>query len=425
MNDVIIKVENLNKTFKLYNHPKDRLKEALSPFRKKYHHEYHALKDISFEIKKGESTGILGKNGAGKSTLLKILTGVLTPTSGKVTVTGRISALLELGSGFNPELSGLENIFFQGAIIGFTRMEMERKLPEIVEFADIGEFIYQPVKTYSSGMFARLAFSISINVDPDVLIVDEALSVGDELFQRKCFSQIERMKKRGVAILLVSHSTSAIVEVCSRAILIQDGCLVKEGLSKKVVGYYQRLLNNSFVDGKDKKKAENDIDHCTDQVSYFDPGLISQSMISYHSNGANIANVKVINSENQRVNFLKKGEIYSYSYEVIFSDNATNVVCGMLIKTVSGIELGGATNAGDSSKKIASVRAGEKIRVNFLFTCSLNPGSYFFNAGVRGSINGEEVYLHRILDAVIVKVLPSENSSSTGYIDFNCSFSLY
>lgn len=224
-NQVIIKVENLCKNFKLYTRPKHRLLEALHPLRKTYHHEFHALKDVSFEINKGESIGILGKNGAGKSTLLKILTGVLTPTSGSVEVNGRVAALLELGSGFNPELSGLENIYFQGAIIGFAKNEMENKVKEIVDFADIGEFIDQPVKTYSSGMFARLAFSIAINIDPEILIVDEALGVGDIKFQQKCIMKMKEFFGKKT-VLFVSHDLLQVKNFCSKAMWFENGQLV-------------------------------------------------------------------------------------------------------------------------------------------------------------------------------------------------------
>lgn len=238
--DVIIKVKNLSKTFKLYQSPKHRLLEALHPFRKKYHHEYHALKDISFEIKKGESVGILGKNGAGKSTLLKILTGVMGPTTGAVKLNGRIAALLELGSGFNPELSGMENIFFQGAIIGISKDEMADKVKEIVEFADIGEFIDQPVKTYSSGMFARLAFSIAINVDPDILIVDEALSVGDMRFQVKCMSKMKKLQDEKKVIIYVSHDMDSIKNLCQTAIYLDSGRILSFGTGPEIAEQYIR-----------------------------------------------------------------------------------------------------------------------------------------------------------------------------------------
>lgn len=248
MSETIIKVENLCKTFKLYNSPKYRLVEALHPLRRKFHHEYQALENISFEIKKGQSVGILGRNGAGKSTLLKLLTGVLTPTSGTVEVKGRIAALLELGSGFNPELSGIDNIYFQGAILGFLKDEMDAKVKEIIEFADIGEYISQPVKSYSSGMFARLAFSIAISVDPDVLIIDEALSVGDFSFQQKCFRKLKQLKEAGKNIIFVSHDTSAIQAFCDECIYLKLGNLQAYGESSEVINlYYSHQVESENV----------------------------------------------------------------------------------------------------------------------------------------------------------------------------------
>lgn len=226
-NSIAIKISHLTKVYKLYDKPIDRLKESLHPLKKQYHKEFYALNDMSFEIKKGETVGIIGKNGAGKSTLLKIITGVLTPTSGSVHVNGRIASLLELGAGFNPEYTGMENIYFQGSLMGYTRDEMENKIDDIIQFADIGHFIHQPVKMYSSGMFARLAFAVVINVDPDILIVDEALSVGDFAFQFKCFQKFQAFQKAGKTILFVSHNAQQIIQYCNQAMLIHGGKLVK------------------------------------------------------------------------------------------------------------------------------------------------------------------------------------------------------
>ena len=222
-NDIAIKVKNVTKVYHLYDKPQDRFKEALHPFRKSYHHDFYATNDISFEIKKGETVGIIGKNGAGKSTLLKMITGVLTPTSGNIQVNGKIASLLELGAGFNPEMTGLENIYLNGTLMGFSQQEMEPKIEAILEFADIGEFIHQPVKVYSSGMFARLAFSVAINVEPDILIVDEVLSVGDARFQGKSIKRMEEIKNTGTTILFVSHAIEQIKRFCTSSIWIDNG----------------------------------------------------------------------------------------------------------------------------------------------------------------------------------------------------------
>lgn len=225
MTDTAIEVRGLTKRYKLYDKPIDRLKESLNPFKKRYHKDFYALDDVSFSIKKGETIGIIGKNGAGKSTLLKIITGVLTPTKGEVIVNGRISSLLELGAGFNPEYTGMENIYLQGTLMGYNREEMENKVDEILAFADIGDFIHQTVKMYSSGMFARLAFAVAINVEPDILIIDEALSVGDVRFQRKCFAKMEEISKRGVTIVFVSHDLETVKTFTEKALFILDGKL--------------------------------------------------------------------------------------------------------------------------------------------------------------------------------------------------------
>jgi len=221
--DIAIKVERLSKVYKLYHSPLDRLKEALSPIRRKYHHDFHALNEVSFELKKGETVGIIGRNGSGKSTLLKTITGVLTPSSGSVQVNGRLSALLELGAGFNPELTGIENVYFNGTLMGVSREEMENRLDSILAFADIGEFVHQPVKSYSSGMFVRLAFAVAVCVDPEILIVDEALAVGDIAFQQKCLDRLGALKEKGATILLVTHDIMLTRNYCDYVVYLRDG----------------------------------------------------------------------------------------------------------------------------------------------------------------------------------------------------------
>ncbi|MBS3200971.1 ABC transporter ATP-binding protein [Turicibacter bilis] len=240
--DSIIKIEHMDKVYKMYASNTDRLKEALHPFKKKYSHAHYALKDINLEIKQGESVGLLGTNGSGKSTLLKIITGVLTPSNGKVVVDGKVSALLELGAGFNPEYTGLENIYLNGSMMGYTREEIDQKVNGIIDFADIGEFIHQPVKTYSSGMFARLAFSVAISVEPEILIVDEALSVGDSKFQIKCIEKMEQIKSQGTTVLFVSHGIEQIRRFCDRAVWIEKGNLKAAGPVNDICDLYENYL---------------------------------------------------------------------------------------------------------------------------------------------------------------------------------------
>ncbi|MGN0328175.1 MAG: ABC transporter ATP-binding protein [Lachnospira sp.] len=253
-----IEVENLTKVYKLYDKPSDRLKEALRPGNKSYHRDFYALKDLSFKIKPGETIGFVGKNGSGKSTLLKLLTEVLTPTSGTLKINGKVSALLELGAGFNNEYTGIENIYLNGTIMGYSREEMDKKIDDIVKFADIGDYIYQPVKTYSSGMFVRLAFAVAINVEPDILIVDEALAVGDVRFQLKCMDKFLEFKKKGITILYVSHDVNSIKRFCTRAIWINEGHMEADGDVDTITDKYLDYLKRLDAEDVDKDKTVDD-----------------------------------------------------------------------------------------------------------------------------------------------------------------------
>ncbi len=241
-----IHVEGLNKVYKLYDHNRDRLFDSLGLARKKRFREHYALRGVDLDVQKGECVGIIGTNGSGKSTILKIITGVLNATSGQVQVNGRISALLELGAGFNMEYNGIENVYLNGTMIGFSEKEIDEKLQDILDFADIGEYVYQPVKTYSSGMFVRLAFAVAINIDPEILIVDEALSVGDVFFQAKCYHKFEEFKKQGKTILFVSHDLSAISKYCDRAVLLNQGVKLGEGSPKDMIDAYKRVLVGQY-----------------------------------------------------------------------------------------------------------------------------------------------------------------------------------
>ena len=247
-----IDVRDVTKIYKLYDKPIDRLKESLNPFHKNYHRDFYALSHISFQVKKGETVGIIGTNGSGKSTILKIITGVLTPTTGTAKVDGVISALLELGAGFNMDYTGIENIYMNGTMMGFSRKEMDGKLQDILDFADIGDFVYQPVKTYSSGMFVRLAFALAINVDPEILIVDEALSVGDVFFQAKCYRRMEEIRKNGTTILMVTHDMGSIIKYCDRVVLLNKGEFVAEGAPGRMVDMYKKILAGQMDSLKDE-----------------------------------------------------------------------------------------------------------------------------------------------------------------------------
>ena len=294
-NKKVIQVKDLTKMYKLYDKPSDRLKEALGLTRKKLYKEHYALHDVNFDIYEGECVGIIGTNGSGKSTILKIITGVLTPTAGEVKVDGRISALLELGAGFNMEYSGLENVYLNGTMIGFSKEEIDARLNDILEFADIGDFIHQPVKTYSSGMFVRLAFAVAINIDPEILVVDEALSVGDVFFQAKCYHKFEEFKKQGKTILFVSHDLGSVSKYCDRVILLNKGVKMDEGSPKQMVDLYKQLL----VGQNPVKQNESD---STEQIVAEDSeGLgdfqVNPNMLEYGSRIAEITDFRVIDDK--------------------------------------------------------------------------------------------------------------------------------
>lgn len=439
--DIAIQVESLSKCFHIYDKPRDRLLQMISRGQKQYFREFWALRDVSLTIKKGETIGIIGRNGSGKSTLLQIICGTLTPTSGHVQTTGRIAALLELGSGFNPDFSGRENVYMNAAVLGLTKHETDARFAEIEAFAEIGDFIDQPVKSYSSGMMVRLAFSVAINVDPQILIVDEALSVGDELFQRKCFARIEAIKASGATILFVSHSGSTIVELCDRAILLDSGDKLTEGAPKSVIGKYQKLLyapadkieairtaisepaNLKAVaaDAHTLSAQESKSNKASDELDeFFDPHLKSQSALSYESHGVTIQSPQIFNLAGEQVNCLKRGWTYRYTYEAHFSVAATGVRFGMMIKTLAGVELGGASSATNLQDTLAYVNSGAIVQVEFSFECNLNPGTYFLNAGALGATGEHETYLHRLLDACLFRVLPVTGQTATGMVDFKC-----
>ena len=251
-----ISVKGVTKVYQLYDKPIDRLKEAMSIRKKNYHKDFFALDEVSFDVGKGQTVGIIGTNGSGKSTILKIITGVLSPTKGTVEVNGKISALLELGAGFNSEYTGIENIYMNGTMMGYTKEEMDAKLPEILEFADIGDFVYQPVKTYSSGMFVRLAFALAINVEPEILIVDEALSVGDVFFQAKCFRKMDEIRKKGTTVLMVTHDMGSVIKYCEKVVLLNRGHFVAEGPAGEMVDLYKKILANQLDDETDNNQLD-------------------------------------------------------------------------------------------------------------------------------------------------------------------------
>ncbi len=322
-----IEVENLSKVYKLYDKPSDRLKEALSPVKKCYHKDFYALRDLNFKIKPGETVGFVGKNGSGKSTLLKLLTEVLTPTEGSLKINGKVSALLELGAGFNNEYTGMENIYLNGTIMGYSREEMDKRVDDIVKFADIGEYINQPVKTYSSGMFVRLAFAVAINVEPDILIVDEALAVGDVRFQLKCMDKFLEFKEKGITILYVSHDINSIKRFCTRAIWINEGHLEADGdvdlITDKYLDYLKMLDAQSEEKDDAKDNTGNDV---AKSVAEGERDLESTVEI------AEVVSLKIMNSRGEETEEIEHGEKVSLTLTYYVNDTTIkNPVVGIAL----------------------------------------------------------------------------------------------
>ena len=405
MNNIAIKVSNLTKVYKLYDKPIDRLKESLHPLKKQYHKDFYALNDVSFEIKKGETVGIIGKNGAGKSTLLKIITGVLTPSSGHVHTNGRISSLLELGAGFNPDYTGVENIYLQGTLMGYSHNEMESKIDEILAFADIGDFVHQPVKMYSSGMFARLAFAVAINVEPDILIVDEALSVGDMAFQAKCFNKFKEFQKLNKTILFVTHSIDLIIKYCQSAILISDGKKLLQGDTKSATEMFRKIMV-STIPKEIKEVDENEITNI-DNISAHDLRFqlpLNPDASIYGSMEAEIIDFAIFNEEKKITNHLKHNEYYTILMTVRFNQDIVDPIFAYTFKSVDGMELTG-TNSNNLNEVFGKIPKGEIITVKFTQKMILNSGAYFLALGCTKYENDKLKVFHRIYDAVLVDVV--------------------
>jgi len=372
--DIAISIKQLNKAYKLYNSPKDRMKEALHPLRKKYHHDFYALDDICLDVTKGETLGIIGKNGSGKSTLLKIITGVLTPTSGSVDINGRISALLELGAGFSPELSGIENIYFNGTIMGYTTDEINSKLDDILAFADIGEFIYQPVKTYSSGMFVRLAFAVAINVEPEILIVDEALSVGDLRFQAKCFKKIEQLQKKGTTILFVSHDLGTVRAYCTKAILLDQGKIIDFGNTDDVCTKFHLKIRAEQVKEEEKNPAVNkDI---------------------LNDTSGEIVSVAFFDEQDNELDTFEAGSMLTAKITVKAYEEIMHPAVSVSLQNMQGINLLGMTTFYQNFP-VTKLENGEIRVFEFKFKLSLNAGSFLVTSGFADQTDFDVV---RILD---------------------------
>lgn len=436
-----IQVQDVTKVYRLYDKPIDRLKESLSLSHRNYHKDFFALNGISFKVKKGETVGIIGTNGSGKSTILKIITGVLSPTSGKVQVDGVISALLELGAGFNMDYTGIENIYMNGTMMGFSRRDMEEKLRDILDFADIGDFVYQPVKTYSSGMFVRLAFALAINVEPEILIVDEALSVGDVFFQSKCYRRMEEIRQNGTTILMVTHDMGSVIKYCDRVVLLNKGNYVAEGAPGKMVDLYKKILANQMDDLETELGEMNDFSGGMDSKGWrkasagseeamADKGTagaektsagrassglmkdhltINPNRTEYGDGRAEIYDLGMFDERGNLTNLLLKGEYFTIREKIRFQAELQAPIFTYTIKDKKGAELSG-TNTMFEGTEIHAVKAGDEYEVNFRQKMTLQGGEYLLSMSCTGFEQGEHTVYHRLYDVANITVISNKNT---------------
>ena len=422
-----IDVRDVTKIYKLYDKPIDRLKESLNPLHRNYHRDFYALNHISFQVKKGETVGIIGTNGSGKSTILKIITGVLTPTTGTVQVDGVISALLELGAGFNMDYTGIENIYMNGTMMGFSRKEMDEKLQDILDFADIGDFVYQPVKTYSSGMFVRLAFALAINVDPEILIVDEALSVGDVFFQAKCYRRMEEIRKSGTTILMVTHDMGSIIKYCDKVVLLNRGEFVAEGAPGRMVDLYKKILAGQMESLKEELEEMNDFsgDSVSGGGALEDKefkkeetrgGGLMKDKIAVNANrteyGDGRAEIFDFGLEDQRgnlSNLILKGEMFTIREKIRFFADIKAPIFTYTIKDKKGTSLTG-TNTMYEGADIKPVKNGDVYEVSFTQKMTLQGGEYLLSMSCTGFEGEEHVVYHRLYDVASITVISNKNT---------------
>ncbi len=424
-----ISVKDVTKVYRLYDRPIDRLKESLSVSHKSYHKDFFALNTISFAVEKGQTVGIIGTNGSGKSTILKIITGVLTPTSGQVEVKGKISALLELGAGFNMDYTGIENIYMNGTMMGYSKKEMDEKLQEILDFAEIGDFVYQPVKTYSSGMFVRLAFALAINVEPEILIVDEALSVGDVFFQAKCYRRMEEIRKSGTTILMVTHDMGSIIKYCDKVVLLNKGEFIAEGSAGQMVDMYKKILAGKLDSLMEELQKEREIVlHEVGQgaaeeeeipMSDFSAGIhdglmkeqitINENRTEYGDGRAEIYDLGLFDQRGNLTNLLLKGEMFTIREHIRFHASIESPIFTYTIKDKKGTELSG-TNTMYEGTEIMPVKDGDEYKVEFKQKMTLQGGEYLLSMSCTGFEQGEHVVYHRLYDVANITVISNKNT---------------
>lgn len=429
MSEYAIQVKNVSKMYKLYDRNRDRIMDAFGLSKAPRYHEHYALHDLNFSVKKGETVGIIGTNGAGKSTILKIITGVLNPTDGEVDINGRISALLELGAGFNMEYTGIENIYLNGTMIGFSREEIDKKLDDILKFADIGDFVYQPVKTYSSGMFVRLAFAVAINIDPEILIVDEALSVGDVFFQAKCYKKFEDFKRLGKTILFVSHDLGSVAKYCDRVVLLNKGTKIAEGNPKQMIGMYKKLLVNQLeLDERTQEMVMEDeqehnrinspvFDNTSDKVELWkNQYKINPALDEYGNGKAHIIDFAVRDEEGTITSSIEKGTRFSILSEVKFEDTVQNPIFTYTFKNIQGTAITG-TNTMYEKQEIDVANAGDVYLCEFNQEMNLQGGEYLLSISCTGYRDGDFTVYHRLYDVINISVVSDKNT--VGFYDMN------
>ncbi|TKU27765.1 ABC transporter ATP-binding protein [Citrobacter sp. wls618] len=419
--EISISIENVSKVYEMYDNPRERLLQLFSSS-KKYYKEFWALKNINFHLRKGETVGILGRNGSGKSTLLQIIAGTLEATQGCVTTSGVVAALLELGSGFNPDFTGRENIYLNGSILGFSREQMDNRIDEIIAFADIGQHLDQPVKTYSSGMAVRLAFAVQACIEPQIFIVDEALAVGDEKFQRKCYDYIEKLRKKGCSILLVTHSTGTIEKFCQRAVLLHKGEMHAIGSAKDVIDQYHALLYSDeqayirFVNSQKERESQSSLEDQTaetfktettdivygDSDSDSDGSSKKQSITRGLS--AQIVKWGIFDSNGKQCELFNTGECITVTMQIESLSNINEIQAGLLLRTVEGVSVYGTSTRYHDSNLI-SVKCGDVWNCSFNIKLDLCPGSYFITLAIAEVLEQSGMaYLDRKTDVMVIKV---------------------
>ena len=413
-NDIAIKVDDVTKIYKLYDRNRDRLRDSLGLTRKPRYKEHYALHNISFDVHKGECIGIIGTNGAGKSTILKIITGVLAPSSGNVEIDGRISALLELGAGFNMEYTGIENVYLNGTMIGFSKEEIDAKLDSILEFADIGDFVNQPVKTYSSGMFVRLAFAVAINIDPEILIVDEALSVGDVFFQAKCFKKFEEFKENGKTILFVSHDLGSIRKYCDRAILLDKGRMIGDDEPSKIIDLYKKALVGQLDD--EESSSTKKITSGTAEHTWKESLVVNPSLEEYGDKEIEIIDYAIIDESGNCGNTISKGELFEIKIKIKANKMIQSPIVAFTIKDLKGTDITG-TNTTYEGIDMGVLNPGDERTVTFRQQMNLQGQQYLVSFGCTRFNGNEFKVCHRLYDAINIEVVSDKNTE--GFYDMN------